>query len=255
MKLGIFYQMWHQNQRAAYESLKQLRKVYPTQEIVLQVTGVYRKDLEKFKQEFLELIQAKFNITKVVHLHKDDFIGYFHPQRTIYDLLLYNDALLDYTFNTLEEGTDFMLFGSEDLYVFKQIPIDPLCDICCNPREWDSWMNTEAKNIFNYSVTNKILWFQHGHYLNLKKFKQVFTPENRKYISDNLAKLYPNSQSIYSDYFTSIWSTFACTNYKSVYEYLIELPSEVSNETPFETFERTNCYARHGYKALYNQKL
>ena len=247
--------MWYEHQKAAYESLKQLRKVYPTEEIVLQVTGVYKKDLEKFKQEFLDLIQVKFNINKVVHLHRDDYVGYFDRQRTVQDLLSYNDALLDYSFNTLEEDTDFMLFGSEDLYVFKQIPIDPSCDICCNPREWSSWMNPKAKDVFNYGITDKILWFQHGHYLNLKKFKQVFTPENRKYVLDNLAELYPDAQNIYSDYFTSIWSTLACKTYKPVYDYLIELPSEVTDETPLETFKRTNCYARHGYKELYGEQL
>lgn len=254
MKIGIFYQMWHENKKAAYDSLQQLRKVYPDNEIVMLITGVNKDNVEQYEKEFIDVIKSEFNISKVDHLLKDDFVGYCDHTRNIDDLLHYNDVLLEKTFYMLDESTDFVLFGSEDLYIFKEIPINPECDVCGNPRMWDAWMKEEMKQKFDYSKNDKILWFQHGHYLNLKKFKQVFTKETREYINNTLKELYPNSQSIFSDYYTSIWCTLACDTFCRA-DYLLELPSEITDETPLETFNRTQCHARHGYKKLYKQPL
>jgi len=255
MKIGIFFQMWHENQKAAYDSLKQLRVIYPDTEIALLVTGVYRANLEEYENNFLNIIKKDFNINKISHLHKDEYIGYFDSRRTLEDLLYYNDTLLEKTFFMLDESTDYVLFCSEDLYVFKEIPINPECDVCCNLRPWDDWMDVRIKEKLNCNKDFKIPWFQHGHYLNLNKFKNKFTLENRELVNNTIRELYPDATFIYSDYFTSLWCLLACDTFCSASNYLLELASEDTNETPLETFNRTKCYARHGYKTLYKQPL
>jgi len=254
MKVGIFYQMWQGNQKAAYESLKQIRKVYPDNEIAILVVGVKREDLDLYENSYLSIIRRDFNIKKIEHLHKDDNIGYFDQGRTVDDLLEYNDILLEKTLYMFEESTEYVINASEDLYIFKEIPINPNFDVCGNPRPWDYWMKEEMKEKFNYDKFSDFIWFQHGHYLNLKKLKEVFNQQKRDYVIKTLKDLYPNELSIFSDFFIGVWCALAYDTFSRA-DYLLELPSEITEETPLETFNRTDCYARHGYKALYNQPL
>jgi len=255
MKVGLFYQIWHEHQKAAYESLKQLRITYPETEIAVLVTGLPKANLEHYENTYIATIKETFNITKVEYLYKEDFLGHFHAEVTQENILDYNDILLEKTLYMLDDSTDFVIYCSEDLYVFKQVPINPDYDVCCNLRPYDDWMNKEMQNRFDYSKYSGTAWFQHGHYLNSNKFKKVFTAENREYVKKVIKELYPNRRNIYSDYFTSIWCILACDTFGSAQNYFLELPSGITEETPLETFNRTGCHVRHGYKVLYHQTL
>ena len=255
MKVGLFYQMWYVHQKATYDTLKQLRTVYPENEIAMLVTGLPKADVEEYERNFLSIIRRDFNISNIDFLYGDNHPGHFHPEKTSESILRYNDILLEKTLFMLDKSTDYAIFCSEDLYIFKEIPINPDCDVCCSSRPWDHWINEEIKNKLDYDKYPHIPWFQHGHYLNLHTFKKAFTQENREYIKSIVRELYPGFTSIFSDYFTSLWCTLACDTFCDISDYLCELPSELTDETPLETFNRTECHARHGYKVLYGQTL
>lgn len=261
MKVGVFYTMWHDNQKALYLSIEQTRKVYTDNEIVLCVCGLAKKDLIEYERNFISVIKEKFKIAKVSYLFADDYIGQTDGNRSVDDMILWSDKVFEINLLSFEDDTDYTIFASEDLYIYKPLPINEKIDICANIRPYDIWMNQkELEKNFNFNNIikegDKICWYQHGHYLNQKKFKSVYTEENRKYVNNTLKKIFPNYLGLFYDFHVAIWCTFVCTpETVKADDYVLQIPSEVSDELPIESFHRTNCYAVHGYKKLYGKSL
>jgi len=251
LNIGFFYQMWYTNQRAIFESFKLLRTIYPDSDLTLLVTGVSKDEVEKYNNNFVNIIKDKFNINKVDYFYLEDYKWNWDGSRTQDELLKYNHDLLDKMVEMPNENVDIMVFGSEDWHLFKEIPITGEYGVGAKLRDWDGWMREEMKQKFDYSVNYRIPWFQHGHYMNLKTFKQKYTQENKDYIINTLKELYPTHQ-LFSDYVHSVWNTFVFDKIENA-QYILDLPSEISEETPFESFEKYDCVSRHGYKMYYTQ--
>ena len=54
--------MWYTNQRAIFESFKLLRAIYPDSDLTLLVTGISKDEVEKYNNNFVNIIKDKFNI-------------------------------------------------------------------------------------------------------------------------------------------------------------------------------------------------
>lgn len=251
MKIGFFYQVWYINKTAIFEALKQFRKIYPDNELYLVPSGIPKSEFEEYHKNFIEIIQKEFNITKIEYLFKEDWKWVFDPESETSDMIEYSHGLLDKMISMPSKDIDIVVNGSEDWYIFKPLPITGEFEASGRITGWDPWMDQEAmKEKFNYNTNLYPPWFQHGHYVNIKTLKEKYTEENKKYIADSLNKIYFNWK-IFPDYIFSVWNIFSFTKFQQGSDYIYELASEISNETPLETFQRTNCYSRHGYKALY----
>lgn len=251
--IGFFYQMWYTNQRAIFESFKLLRAVYPDNDLTLLVTGISKDEVEEYNNNFINIIKDKFNINKIDYFYKEDYKWNGDSSRTQEELLKYNHDLMDKMVYMPADDVEYIIFGSEDWHLFKEIPITGEYEAGAKIRGWDDWMREEMKQKFDYSVNCGIPWFQHGYYMNLKIFKQKYTQENKDYITNTLLELYP-THPLFSDYVHSVWNTFVFTKMEKA-SYILDLPSELNEETPLESFERTNCVSRHGYKLYYPQPL
>lgn len=255
MNIGFFYQIWYTNQTAAFDAFKQLRKIYPNNELHVMFFGLKQEKIESYHKNYTEIIEKEFNITKVDYASVNDYKPVFEVDTNIDDTIKYSHAILDRTVFMPSDNVDIIVNGSEDWYVFKSLPITGEFEMSGRITGWDPWMNPEVmKKKFDYSVNSNPIWFQHGHYINIKLFKEKYTEENKKYITESLKEAYPNYK-VFPDYILGVWGLLAFTKFQSGNEYIYELPSEVNNETPFESFQKTDCYCRHGYKSLYGTPL
>ena len=245
--------MWYTNQKAIFESFKLLRNVYPDSDLTLLVTGISKNEVEEYNNNFINIIKNRFNISKVDYFYKEDYKWNDDHSKTQKELLKYNHDLIDRMVCMPADDVEYMVFGSEDWHIFKKIPITGEYEVGAKIRGWDDWMKEEMKQKFDYSVNCGIPWFQHGNYMNLKIFKQKYTQENKDYIENTLLELYPTFQ-LFSDYVHGVWNTFVFGKIENV-SYILDLPSEINEETPLESFKRTNCVSRHGYKLYYLQPL
>ena len=87
--------MWYTNQRAIFESFKLLRAIYPDSDLTLLVTGISKDEVEKYNNNFVNIIKDKFNINKVDYFYLEDYKWNWDGSRTQDELLKYNHDLLD----------------------------------------------------------------------------------------------------------------------------------------------------------------
>lgn len=256
MEIGFFYQIWYSNKTAIFEALKQLRKVYPNNKLYFLPSGLSKSEVEEYHKNFTTIIEKEFNITKTEYLFKENHKWLFDTETKRNDFIEYGHVVLDKTIFMPDNDIDIIINGSEDWYVFKPLPITGEFEVSGRITGWDPWMNQKLmREKFNYNINPNPLWFQHGHYINIKLFKEKYTEENKNYVINALKEAYPVDFKLFPDYIFSVWNVFAFTKFQQGSDYIYELSSELSNETPLETFQKTNCYSRHGYKALYGAPL
>ena len=246
--------MWYTNKRAIFEALKQFRIVYPDNNLTLLVTGIKKDDAEEYDKNFSSIIKEKFNISKIEYFYKEDYKWNSDPDKTRDDMIIYAHALLDKTIYMPSDDMDFVVNCSEDWFPFKKISINKNDQVSGRPREWDNWMNKELLSKFDYARTNNVvLWFAHGDFINLNIFKEKYTLENKEYITNILKEAYPLDMKLFADYIYSVWNTFIFDKFVDGKKDTFDLPSDINPELPEETFKRTDCYSRHGYKGYYHQ--
>ena len=252
MKVGFFYQIWHTSQTAIFESLKQFRSVYPDNNLVLLITCVKKNKVEEYDNNFSNIIKKKFNISKIEYFYEEDYRWGYVAEGARDNYLKYTNNWLEKITTIPDDDVDFLVFAAEDWYVFKELPIRYECDVSGKYRSWDEWMNKKITEKFDYNINKDILWFQHGHYYNLNLLREKYTEENKNYITETLKELYPLNFILMPDYILSVWNTHIFKNFYNA-DYIYEMPSETCDDTPLESFQKTNCYSVHGYKTLYGK--
>jgi hypothetical protein len=85
-----------------------------------------------------------------------------------------------------------------------------------------------------------------------EKKRQTGRQEERDNINETLKELYPSNFILMPDYILSVWNTHIFKNFYNA-DYIYEMPSETCDDTPLESFQKTDCYSVHGYKTLYGK--
>jgi hypothetical protein len=251
-KLCFYYQVWHTNQLAAFEALKQLRSVYPTDEVILVVAGLKRENSDEYDKNFTQIIKQHFNITKTDYLYIDD-----HPYMSTTALRVPHTAVirdeymkfahiwLDQFVSLPSDDVDIIVNGSDDWVPLRPIPINFEIDVCGRICEIYDWMN--GNKLKKYINIDTMCWIQHGHYMNFQKLKKAYTEENKKYIENAIKNTYPPNIPLFLDYMHSLWNSL-------VFEKMINAHyiTEISPSDHNSSFDKENHNSLHGSKALRN---
>ena len=164
-KLCFYYQVWHTNQLAAFEALKQLRSVYPTDEVILVIAGLKRENFDEYDKNFTQIIKQHFNITKTDYLYIDD-----HPYMSTTALRVPHTAVirdeymkfahiwLDQFVSLPSDDVDIIINGSDDWVPLRPIPINFEIDVCGRICEVYDWMNgNELKKYIRYIADRRLI--------------------------------------------------------------------------------------------------
>jgi len=254
-KLCFYYQVWHTNQLSTFEALKQLRLIYPTDELVLVIAGLKRKDFEEYDKNFTQIIKQHFNITTIDYLYIDDYPTmnrgalYVPPTSIIRDeYIKFAHVWLDQFVSLPSDDVDIIINGSDDWVPLKKIPIDFDADVCGRISSKADWMKMDELEKF-LNIDN-VCWIQHGHYMNLKKLRKVYNEENKQFIENLVKSLYPPEQSLLLDYVHALWNAIAFENMIHA-----NYVAEISSSESVNDFKDKNWISIHGSKILHNKPI
>ena len=221
--VGFYYQVWHTNKLSIFEAMKRLRSVYPDNEVVLVIAGLSKDSVTEYENDFVNIIKSKFNITTIDYLFIEDspymakcILNVPEQESKREEYMKFSHLWFDKFVFLPSEYMDVVVNCSDDWYPITQIPIDYDVDVCGRLTPWSDWMEEEKmKSKFNFSKNELVTWIQHGHYMNIKKLKQKYTEENKKYIDDVVRDVFPSNLPIFLDYFHSLWNVVAFDTFKS----------------------------------------
>lgn len=254
-KLCFYYQVWHTNQLSTFRALKQLRLFYPTDEIILVVAGLKRKDFDEYDKNFTQIVKHHFNISKTDYLYIDD-----HPYMNKASLSIHNPLNIrdEYTkfahvwldqFTSLpSDDVDIIFSCSDDWIPFDKVLIDYDVDVCGRITDASDWMKIDK--LSKYFNITKPCWIQHGHYMNLKKLRQAYNDTNKQHIENIIKILYNPELPMFLDYIYALWNSLAFETMVSA-DYILEVGIYGSPEDA----KLKNFISSHGSKLLHNQPI
>jgi hypothetical protein len=256
-KLCFYYQVWYTNQLSTFEALKQLRLFYPTDEIVLVVAGLKRENSDEYDKNFTQIVKQHFNITKTDYLYVDDHPYMNKSSLRIPDISKTRDEYtkfahvwLDQFMSLPSDDVEIIFSCSDDWIPFGVIPINFDIDVCGRIVESHEWMNVEELTKYINIDDNKVCWIQHGHYMNLKKLRQVYNDTNKQYIENVIKNLYNPELPMFLDYIYALWNSLTFEKMISA-DYILEVGIYGSPEDA----KSQNYLSSHGSKLLHNQPI
>lgn len=254
-KLAFYYQVWYTNQRSIFESLKQLRKIYPTQKLFVVVAGLKSTDKNLFLSTFGGKLKEHFNISNLDFLFSDEVQSmptteYRFTSRgcSVRDgFNEFNNVWIEKLVEVVDSDIDILVNCSDDWYPIKEFNTTLDHDISCRMTEWSDWMERDKLTNYLNKFYNKVPWMQHGHYFNYQKFLSNFTDENKEYINNIVKEIYPDSLPIFLDYFHALWNMVIFDTFENS-SHIVE-----SKEDPFEHCKVDSRESFHGYIGFRNK--
>jgi hypothetical protein len=277
----FYYQVWYDDKRSIYESIKRLRKFYPGDELIVVIAGLKQDEVEEYHKNYTEKIEKTFNISCIDYItieEAPEMVGNGKDLRCVKDN--YRDTW--YNFSSLwldrmvklpSENVDILVACSDDWMVLDKIPFDYNVDANGFITNISKWMNEDAmKKNFKYKLDpSKFMWWPaSGCYMNFKKFKQGYNEINKEYIKNFVKNTYDPTLGMYLDFVCGLWAihlfdSFALTDYIFNYhagEHIIKKyggildgEEQTVDEYPEEIYERTSCISVHSYKTFRNMPI
>ena len=221
--IGFYYQVWHTSKLSTFEALKQLRLIYPNNELILVIAGLSKNSVEEYDRDFTQIIKDKFNISKIDYIFTEDSPYMAKCYLSIPDIDQVRDEYIKFSHLWLDkfvslpsDDMDIMVNCSDDWYPLREIPIDCDIDVCGRYAHWSDWMNEEKlRPKFNFLKEDLLIWLAHGHYLNIKKLKQKYTPENKAYLESVLKEVIDPKIPLFLDYMHCLWNVIAFDTFEN----------------------------------------
>jgi hypothetical protein len=277
----FYYQVWYDDKRSIYESLKRLRKVHPNEELVVVIAGLKQNKIEEYHKNYTEKIKKLFSITTIDYITIEEFP---EMQGNGKDLRCSSDNYRDtwFNFSTLwidrmvklpSENVDILMACSDDWMVLEKVPFNYDVDASGMIMGISEWMNGDAmKKHFAYKLDpSKFIWWPAaGCYMNFRKFKQGYNEVNKEYIKKFVENTYAPTLGMYLDFICGLWvvhlfDSFVSTDYIfniDAGEHIIKKyggrldgEEQTIDEYPEEINKRTSCISVHSYKTFRNMPI
>jgi hypothetical protein len=277
----FFYQVWYDDKRSIYESLKRLRKVHPNDELIIVIAGLKQNEIEEYHKTYTQKIETLFNISCIDYIPMEEFPEMAGNGKDLRCLnnnyrdtwLNFSELWLDRMVKLPSNNVDILMACSDDWMVLKEIPFDYNTDVNGLITDVSEWMNVDAmKNAFPYKLnSSKFPWWPAaGCYINFKKFKQGYNKTNKEYIRNFIETTYSPTLGMYLDFVCGLWAVylfddFSISNHILQYnatnhiiiKYGGKLKGEIQtiDEYPEEIGEKNNCISIHSYKTFRNMPI
>jgi hypothetical protein len=277
----FYYQVWYDDKRSIYESLKRLRKVHPNEELVVVIAGLKQNEIEEYHKNYTEKIKKIFNISCIDYITMEEFPEMAGNGK---DLKCFNNNYRDTWFNFSElwidrmvklpsENVDILMACSDDWMVLEKVPFDYNIDVNGLTDNIAKWMDEDAmKSNFKYKLdpSRFIWWPAAGCYMNFKKFKQGYNEVNKEYIKNFVKDTYAPTLGMYLDFICGLWAihlfdSFSHSNhilnYNTADHIITKHGGKVNkdiqtiDEYPEEINEKTSCVSVHSYKTFRNMPI
>lgn len=256
-KIGFYYQVWFENQRSIFESLKQLRKIYPKESLFVVVAGVKSSDIELFSNQFGNRLVEHFKIDKLDFIYSDrtpsmPTVAWRFKQLGINPrdgFNEFNNVWIEKLVETVDKDIEILVNCSDDWYPLKEFNISLEHDISCRLQDWPEWANRLALEKYLKVNNDQLPWMQHGHYFNYQKFLSSFTEENKKLINNAIKEVYDQDQLIFLDFFHALWNMVVFETFESS-PHICE-----SKKDPYEACLHDNRETFHGYAGFRKKRF
>jgi hypothetical protein len=277
----FYYQVWYDDKRSIYESLKRLRKFHPDDELVVVIAGLKQDEINEYHKNYTKKIEKIFNISCIDYITMEEAPEMAGNGK---DLKIIKDNYRDtwYNFSSLwldrmvklpSENADVLVACSDDWMVLDKIPFDYNIDVNGLTDNIAVWMDGDAmKKSFSYKLnSSRFIWFPAaGCYMNFKKFKQGYNEVNKEYIKNFVKDTYAPTLGMYLDFICGLWAihlfdSFSHSNhilnYNTADHIIIKHGGKIDKDTqtideyPEEINKRTSCVSVHSYKTFRNMPI
>ena len=282
----FFYQVWYDDKRSIYESLKRLRKFHPDDELIVVIAGLKQDEINEYYKTYAQKIETLFNISCIDYITMEEFPGMAGNGKDLKCLdtnyrdtwFNFSELWLDRMVKLPSENVDILMACSDDWMVLEKIPFNNNVDVNGLISDISVWMNGDAmKSNFSYKLNpSKFIWWPAaGCYMNFKKFKQGYNETNKKYIKNFVETTYAPTLGMYLDFICGLWAVHLFDSFSTsdhILQYnardhiitkyggIIDKDIQTVDEYPEEIYERktqekVSCISIHSYKTFKNMPV